>query len=217
MVALRPAWGNPKGLEAKSVGKNTFITILDSKMDMDRILDGSPWNVHNKAVLIQNFDPNLRPTDVKFDNMVVWIRIYNLPFSLMNKKWGMELARKVGTDVKVEVDAQDRAWGQYLRARVMVDVSKPLLRCVSIFSAKRQTQEWYDVRYEKLPNYCYSCGIIGPSSLVCPMPTERDEAGLLPYGKDLCAPDDNKKKGVEEKQSSSAGLLTVNSCIKVRL
>lgn len=92
---------------------------------MDRILDGSPWNVRNKVVLIQKFDPNLRPTDVKFDRMAVWIRIYNLPFGLMNKKWGMELAGKVGMDVKVEVDAQDRAWGLYLRARVMIDVSNP--------------------------------------------------------------------------------------------
>lgn len=187
------------------MGDNIFIVEFGSKHDLDRILDGSPWRVGNKAVLIQKFDPSLRPTDVKFDKLAVWIRIHNLPFGLMNKKWGMELAGKVGTEVKVEVDAQDRAWGPFLRARVSIDLSKPLLRCVSIFSVKRQTQEWYDVRYEKIPSYCYSCGIIGHSSLECPTPAERDEAGLLPYGRDLRAPDDNKKKGVEEKQPSMAG------------
>jgi hypothetical protein len=132
--------------------------------------------------------------------MPVWVRIYNLPFGLMNKDWGMLLAGKVGTAEKVEVDAQNRAWGPYLRVRVKIDVLKPLRRCVSIFSTKRQAQEWYDVRYEKLPNYCYSCGIIGHSSLECPMPAERDENGLLPYGKDLRAPNENRKnKGADEK------------------
>jgi len=61
MSTLRPAWGNPKGLEAKSVGDNIFIVEFGCKQDLERVLDGSPWNVGKKAVLIQQFDPNLRP------------------------------------------------------------------------------------------------------------------------------------------------------------
>ncbi|CAN6204123.1 unnamed protein product [Urochloa humidicola] len=206
MAALRPAWGNPRGLEFKSVDDNIFIAEFGSKQDLDRALDGSPWNVGKKTVLVQQFDANLRPSEVVFNKMAIWIRIYDLPFGLMNSKWGWELAKKLGSVMKVEVDAQGRAWGSYLRAKVQVDISKPLLRCITIFSQKRQTTEQYKVRYEKLPNYCYSCGIIGHSSLECPTPAERDEDGLLPYGKNLRAFDDNKlKKGTEDKQSSSAG------------
>jgi hypothetical protein len=78
-------------------------------------LDGSPWSVGKKSVLIQQFDPNLRPSEVVFDKMAIWI-ICDLPFGLMNSKWGRELAKKVGSIMKVEVDAQGRAWGPYLRA-----------------------------------------------------------------------------------------------------
>ncbi|KAL6595040.1 hypothetical protein ACP70R_048143 [Stipagrostis hirtigluma subsp. patula] len=206
MSALRPAWGNPRGLEAKSVGDNMFIAEFGSKQDLDRVLDGSPWNVGKKAVLIQQFDPNMRPSDVVFNRLAVWIRIYNLPFGLMNNKWGGELAKKVEAVEKVEVDAQERAWGPYLRAKVQIDITKPLLRCVTIFSAKRQQTELYDVRYERLPNYCYSCGIIGHSSIECPTPADRDEKGLLPYGTDLrVSEDDKQKKGTGERQSQSVG------------
>lgn len=206
MAALRPAWGNPRGLEAKSVGDNIFIAEFGSKQDFDRALDGSPWYVGKKAVLVQKFDPNLRPSEVVFDRMTIWIRICDLPFGLMNNRWGWKLAKKVGKVINVEVDAQGRAWGPYLRAKVQVDISKPLLRCISIFSEKRQTTELYDVKYEKLPNYCYSCGIIGHSSVECPTPAERDDNGMLPYGKDLRASDDSKhKKGGEDRQSNSAG------------
>lgn len=150
--------------------------------------------VGNRAVLVQDFNADLRPTDINFDRMSIWVRIYNLPFGLMNKTWGEDLARKFGSLEKVDVDAQGRAWGPFLRAKVLIDITKPLRHGVSIFSKKRQSKEWYEVRYEKLPNYCYSCGIIGHSSVECPTPAERDENGLLPYSVDLRAPDEKKKK-----------------------
>lgn len=56
MAALRPAWGNPKGLVLKTVGHNLFIAEFGSKQDKDRVLDGSPWTVGKRAVLIQEFD-----------------------------------------------------------------------------------------------------------------------------------------------------------------
>lgn len=207
MSGLRPAWGNPKGLEAKSVGDNIFIVEFGSRQDMVRMLEGSPWCVGKKAVLVQQFDPSLRPSEVNFNNMATWVRIYDLPFGLMNNNWGRELAKRVGSVKLVEVDASGRAWGPYLRARVEVDISKPLVRYVSVFSEKKKTIDIFNVRYEKLPSYCYSCGIIGHSSIECPTPAERGEDGLLPYGKDLRAPDDNnKKKGVEPTSRNTSSM-----------
>ena len=33
--ALRPAWGNPRGLQFRSLGDNMFVAELDSKRDRD--------------------------------------------------------------------------------------------------------------------------------------------------------------------------------------
>jgi hypothetical protein len=98
------------------------------------------------------------------------------------------LAGKVGVLLKVDADSHGRAWGPFPRAKVQINLNKPLLHCVSMYSEKRQTTERFDVKYEKLPNYCYSCGFIR-HSITCPTPAERDEQGLLLYGKDLKALD----------------------------
>jgi len=50
MAAMRPAWGNPKGLLARMVGDNLFIAEFESEMDKKRILDGSPWYIGRQAV-----------------------------------------------------------------------------------------------------------------------------------------------------------------------
>jgi hypothetical protein len=124
------------------VGDNLFIAEFGSTQDLERVLDGSPWNVSKRAVLIKRYDPNQRPTDIVFNLLPIWVRIMNLPFGLMNGKWGGQLEGMIGEVEKLDLDDQGRAWGPYLRAKVAIDVSKPLRRCVGIFSARQQTNEW---------------------------------------------------------------------------
>lgn len=89
MSAMRPAWGNPRGLVARSVGDNQFIAEFESEFDKARVLEGSPWSVGRLSVgrqsmILQDFNYDLRPSDVVFEEMKIWVRISNLPFGLMN-------------------------------------------------------------------------------------------------------------------------------------
>jgi hypothetical protein len=66
---------------------------------------------------------------------------------------------------------------------------------VTVNSPKMKTTETYTMTYERLPYYCFSCSLLGHSSLLCPNPCPRDKNGDLPYAtKKLCAMDDNPKK-----------------------
>ena len=85
---LRPAWGNPKGLEIRPLGVNLFMAEFACKADLDRIRGGSPWTVSKHAVLFKDFDPTVRPADICFDRLSVWARILHLPFGLMNDTHG---------------------------------------------------------------------------------------------------------------------------------
>jgi hypothetical protein len=55
--------------------------------------------------------------------------------------------------------------------------------------------EWFQIQYENLPFFCFSCGLIGHFESGCPTLQSRDEAGKLPYEfKMLWAPDDRKRR-----------------------
>jgi hypothetical protein len=207
-AALRPAWGKPRGLIFNPAGDNTFVAEFASKNDKERVVDGPPWVVGRHAVLLQDFNIDQRPQDMIFNRLKVWARIINLPFGYMNKKWGSAIAGHLcaeGSVAVVDCDATGRCWGNYLRARVEVDTDKPLLRGVTVFSQRRNMSEWYDVQYEQVPHYCFSCGILGHSHLECKNPGERGADGKLPYSSDrLCAPDDKKKKSAGVRSASDA-------------
>ncbi|KAK1618511.1 hypothetical protein QYE76_024028 [Lolium multiflorum] len=66
-AALRPAWGNPRGLVFNSAGDNLFVAEFGTKGDMDRVVHGPPWVVGKRAVLLQDFNVDLKPKDMIFN------------------------------------------------------------------------------------------------------------------------------------------------------
>ncbi|KAM0884665.1 hypothetical protein ACQ4PT_030837 [Festuca glaucescens] len=203
--ALRPAWGNPKGLTFNPSGDNLFVAEFGSKADRDRVMEASPWTVGRHAVLMKKYDTEVQPQLVVFDRFAIWARILALPNRLMNSKYGLEIAKPIGLVKKVECDDLGRCWGAFMRLRTEVKVDEPLLRVVTVFSSKLQTSECFAVQYEKLPIYCFSCGLLGHSTLMCSTPAERDENDDLPYSaKKLLAPEEHKKSGGSWSGNASA-------------
>ncbi|KAM0921595.1 hypothetical protein ACQ4PT_006776 [Festuca glaucescens] len=98
--------------------------------------------------------------DYKLDKILVWTRIQGIPEGLMKKKELAEkVARKVGDPpITVIVNEGIINSSKYLRARVHVVLSRPLVRLVPITLKERKV---YPVQYEKLPDFCNFCGMIG--------------------------------------------------------
>lgn len=60
--------------------------------------------------------------------------------------------------------------------------------------SKSEDPRWFPAQYEKLPYYCFSCGVIGHSEVECLNPVARDETGKLPYDVQLRAPEERRRR-----------------------
>jgi hypothetical protein len=124
--------------------------------------------------------------------MTIWVRILNLPFEWMNNKKGLKIARLIDKNCLVDVDEFGVASGTFLRARVAIPFDQPLRRWVTIRRDGRD--ESFNLQYEKLPFYCYSCGLIGHGELECKSPADRDSHGKLPFDRGLRAPEERRRR-----------------------
>lgn len=171
--ALRPAWGNPAGLKIRSIGDkkdNLFVAKFGCKRDMERILTGSPWIFGKYAVILCTYDAKLKASEIRFERMEIWARLVDLPLGWMNQHRGSRAMKLLGDVVRLDVDKYGKASGPYLRARVAIDLNKPIKRGVLLKMSKEGVPEWFDAQYEKLPFFCRSCGVIGHSDVVCETP-----------------------------------------------
>ncbi|KAK1617511.1 hypothetical protein QYE76_023028 [Lolium multiflorum] len=103
-----------------------------------------------------------------FDQMEVWVRVLNLPMDMMNRFFGELIGNWVGKFISVEVDEEGLAWGKELRIRVAVRVDQPLLRGVSIKESEAAVEgTWFDIKYERIPHFCFDCGCLVHPDEVC--------------------------------------------------
>jgi hypothetical protein len=142
--------------------------------------------------------------------MEIWVRLLDLPLGWMNTLRGTRAMKLLGDVVKLDVDNDGKASVPFLRARVAIDMSKPIKRGVLLKMSKDSAPEWFDARYEKLPFFCRSCGVIGHSDLFCATPTPRDEEGNLPYELSLRV-DDKRKKLQSFAEAAKESLNSVSS------
>ncbi|KAE8791856.1 hypothetical protein D1007_33639 [Hordeum vulgare] len=147
----------------------------------------------NMRYCSSSFDADISTVDVVFDRLAIWARITKLSTRLMRAARGIEIAKPIGNVIRVEADDLGRCWGPYMRIRVEVDVQKPLLRYVTVISSRLQSSATYEVKYERLPLYCFSCGLLGHSALGCANPADRDENRDIPYFAKRLSVDDGLK------------------------
>ncbi|KAK1612052.1 hypothetical protein QYE76_035725 [Lolium multiflorum] len=116
-----------------------------------------------------------REMDIGEDAKVMEAEPKALVKILMNKATGEMIGEKVGEWMEVDVGEDGFAAGEYLRVKVRIDITKPLMRGMLIQVGDGERIKWCPFEYEFLPEFCYSYGIIGHDDKGCPIPVTRGE------------------------------------------
>jgi hypothetical protein len=111
----------------KDLGDNRFVVRFSSEGDWYRALHNGPWQFDFNINLLKDYNGSVRPSDIVFDMVDIWISVLDLPMDMMNRVYGEIIGAWVGKFIRVEVDEEGLAWGKDLCIRVALQVDQPLV------------------------------------------------------------------------------------------
>jgi hypothetical protein len=151
-------WKLDETFSFKILGENLFLVEFMNATDKKRVLEGRPWVFDGNLFLIEDFDGSTSASEFTFDKAAFWIRMKDLPLACMGRETGKMLGSSVGTVEAVDTDGRGIGWGEFLRVRILIDLTKPLARGRMLkFQGKTK---WIPFQYERLPKFCFNCGVI---------------------------------------------------------
>ncbi|XP_044952753.1 uncharacterized protein LOC123402855 [Hordeum vulgare subsp. vulgare] len=140
------------------------------RFNCERVTQGGPWNFRGNPVIIAPYDGYSKPSSIEFTpydgyskpstielfTFAIWARIIDLSLAYHGKV--KALASKLDDFVDAEPSSFDFE-GNFYRVRVRLDVCKPLKKAISLIRGGQR--EIFAVRYERLPDWCQVCGMMG--------------------------------------------------------
>jgi hypothetical protein len=151
-------WRTEGYTDFKELGDNLFLINFEYESDKWQVLKGQPWVFEGLLFLVEDFNGKVPPSQMKFETVPMWVRMYDLPLACMGKEMGYRLGAKIGEVIDVDTDENGVGWGKYLRVRIRVNIRKPLARGRKLKLAEETV--WTHFQYERLPKICFRCGVI---------------------------------------------------------
>ncbi|XP_048496311.1 uncharacterized protein LOC125495591 [Beta vulgaris subsp. vulgaris] len=155
---LNQIWAISNGALFRSIENGFFVVQFANLRDKTKVLNGRPWTFDQNLILLSEIEGELQPSNMSLTLCPFWLRIYNLPMAYRTEKHIKMIANSMGE--VLEYDSDGILWDKSARIRVLLDVTKPLRRIQRI-SLKKGEPVMVEIKYERLPTFCYVCGIIG--------------------------------------------------------
>lgn len=156
---MRSSWIPAKEVTWRRVDDNLFTVQFHCLADWNTAMYQGPWLFRDQAVIMEEYDGYTNPRSVKLDKVTVWAQVHQLPDNFLKEPIIKGMCRNVGEILEVQIKPPSGFVGSFVRIKVKLDVNKKLSRFASITEDRKK--EFYQVKYENMPNFCGKCGFIG--------------------------------------------------------
>jgi hypothetical protein len=165
---FKPLWRAEKGFSVKDMGENTLLFTFAEETDLERVLSTEPWTYDKYVILFQRVDDDESVASVTFSTMPIWVQIHGLPLRNLSSEVAMDLGASLGQVEPYSMAGDERSGENNPRVRVRLDITKPLCRGRKVQLGKGKLG-WLTFKYERLPNFCYVCGLLTHGEKDCGM------------------------------------------------
>ncbi|KAL8457812.1 hypothetical protein ACS0TY_035621 [Phlomoides rotata] len=165
LEAMKRAMEHLKGFTVKEIGLNLFSFQFRSHGDLLEVKRMEPWHFEKSLVILKEIGEGEQPLEVEFKTTALWIRLYDLPPAAISEKYIRSIASRCGEILEVGKDSTE-GFGRNIRVKVNLDITQPLRTCLKIMS-KEGRPAWIPFKFERLPSFCFLCGMIGHMKREC--------------------------------------------------
>lgn len=131
--ALSAAWRPRRLISFQDLDSNMFLVKFDNFVDLKRVLADGPWSFERNLVVLKSIDSDEQPSEFEMTKVLFWIRLLSVPLSRTNKTFVGGIAAKLGEVMEVD-NAYFLNKGKHIRAIVMINITKPLCRFVTVLN-----------------------------------------------------------------------------------
>ncbi|MBA0585918.1 uncharacterized protein LOC105795840 [Gossypium raimondii] len=177
---LKSLWFTKEEVNFVALNDGTILVKFGNIEDRTRMLNLTPWLFDQSLFPLFPFVKGQEMDDYEFNIMPFWIRIYNIPFEQMDREVAIDVGKAIGEVVAIDCHDKNGRWTEYIRIRVKIDVLRPLRRVVHLVGSEG-TETVCTIKYERLPAFCYICGLIGDTTQKCNRKEEHLETNNLNF------------------------------------
>ncbi|KAL8466114.1 hypothetical protein ACS0TY_035284 [Phlomoides rotata] len=208
ITRLRGVWGIKTPWSLTPLGEGYYNIRLSCNADREKIFARRSWQLKPGLLRLQCWVPNFNPFRVNTSVVQAWIRISELPLEYWNKHIITALASAVGTVIKIDERTLSRTMGRF--ARVLVELDLKHAREETLMFEREGHCSFVSIQYERLPDFCKFCSVIGHTTGHCGGDSRRrkpgSEATISKSKEDR--PADTGKGQVEVQHRNSFDILT---------
>ncbi|KAL2899240.1 hypothetical protein RDABS01_024322 [Bienertia sinuspersici] len=160
ITTMENVWQPKYGVEISNIGKNLYMCQFHHWKDKQYVLNEQPWHFDRHAIILKEIEENVKPIDIELSELPMWVRVYNLPFKGRLNQGNIEkIGNKLGSFIRMD-NSGAMGIDKSIRIRIWIDVRKPLLKKVKL-KMRNGVEEYFEVKYEKPPLFCFYCGKMG--------------------------------------------------------
>ncbi|XP_039119157.1 uncharacterized protein LOC120255388 [Dioscorea cayenensis subsp. rotundata] len=158
---------------------NGFLLIrYGSHSVMQKLLHDGPWSINGIILQLSPWKPFFEPAFAKLNKAAIWVQLHNLPLEFWDGETLESLTTHLGPLLKVDELIISLSRSKFARLCIEIDISKSL--CRGFWVGDSDHRVFVLVLYERLPTFCYSCGMIGHGYSSCPGVTVVGTGGNQP-------------------------------------
>lgn len=143
-----------------------MLAEFELQGDKIQVVRDGPWIFDKNLILVSNFDDLQQVRDIKMVEAAFWIQVYDLPFLARNEYIRNFIGNALGRVKEIDMVPREVEWGEYMRIRVTLDITKMLLRRNKLNISLHEPM-WVKFKYECLLDFCFCCGVLSHNHKEC--------------------------------------------------